>query len=263
MVENGFACFTSVLNWLKVWNRLRLSRSRAPNVKPSRHIRTQLCLPKNKNPGSCSLIPISKANGSSPLSLNHHRTIAIISLARLPTTTSLPSSPSTLLAKLQHYSTLATTKSLPLTINTSFITSPTLFATQSPLRHPQSSPSVFFKNVEPMQEHFFATFIPQKVHSILALFDMPNLNRFDILSISIFCKIALSISIFSKITISISIFSNITLSISILLSIFSTSPYRYRYFWNYLIDIDIFQNCPIDIDIFNFSISISISISIF
>ena len=91
----------------------------------------------------------SKANGSSPLSLNHHRTIAIISLARLPTTTaSLPSSPSTLLAKLQHYSTLATTKSLPLTINTSFKTSPTLFATQSPLRHPQSSPSVFTcKNV--------------------------------------------------------------------------------------------------------------------
>merc|ERR1712107_337142 len=37
---------------------------------------------------------------------------------------------------------------------------------------------------------------------------MPNLNRFDILSISIFCEIALSISI----------------------SIFSTSPYRYRYF---------------------------------
>ena len=55
----------------------------------------------------------SKANGSPPLSLSHHRTIAIISLARLPTTASLPSSPSTLLAKLQHYSTLATTKSLP------------------------------------------------------------------------------------------------------------------------------------------------------
>ena len=115
---------------------------------------------------SRSLFLNSKANGSSPLSLNHHRTIAIISLARLPTTTSLPSSPSTLLAKLQHYSTLATTTILPLTINTSFKTSPTLFATQSPLRHPQSSPSVFFKNVEPMQEHFFATFIPQKVHSI-------------------------------------------------------------------------------------------------
>ena len=39
----------------------------------------------------------------------------------------------------------------------------------------------------------------------VALFDMPNLNRFDILSISIFCKIALLVSIFSKITISISI----------------------------------------------------------
>ena len=84
----------------------------------------------------------------------------------------------------------------------------------------------------------------------VALFDMPNLNRFDILSISIFSKIALSISI------SISIFSKITISISI--SIFLELPYRYRY------DIDIFQNCPIDIDIdidiFNFSISISISI---
>ena len=68
----------------------------------------------------------------------------------------------------------------------------------------------------------------------VALFDMPNLNRFDISLILIFCKIALSIqiSIFSKITISISIsiFSKITLSISIsisifLESIFSTSPY--------------------------------------
>merc|ERR1712217_522806 len=54
---------------------------------------------------------------------------------------------------------------------------------------------------------------------LLALFDMPNLNRFDILSISIFCKIALSISI--------SIFSKITISISI--SIFLELPYRYRY----------------------------------
>ena len=63
---------------------------------------------------------------------------------------------------------------------------------------------------------------------------MPNLNRFDILSISIFCKIALSISIFSKITISILI------SISIFLELpyryqyryryFSELPYRYRYF---------------------------------
>ena len=57
--------------------------------------------------------------------------------------------------------------------------------------------------------------------SNLALFYMPILNQFDILSISIFCKIALSISI------SISIFSKITISISIL--IFLELPYRYRY----------------------------------
>ena len=99
----------------------------------------------------------------------------------------------------------------------------------------------------------------------LALFDMPNLNQFDILSISIFCKNALSISIFSKITISISIsiFSKITLSISISISIFLELPYRYRYRYRYFselpyryryryryfqllhidIDIDIFQKC--------------------
>ena len=85
----------------------------------------------------------------------------------------------------------------------------------------------------------------------LALFDMPNLNRFDILSISIFCKIALSISIsiFSKITISISI------SISIFLELpyqyryryFSELPYQYRYRYRYFqllhINIDIFQKC--------------------
>ena len=89
----------------------------------------------------------------------------------------------------------------------------------------------------------------------LALFDMPNLNRFDILSISIFCKIALSI------TISISIFSKITISISIAISIFLELPYRYRYryflelpyryryryrYFQLLhidIDIDIFQKC--------------------
>ena len=90
-------------------------------------------------------------------------------------------------------------------------------------------------------------------HHYLALFDMPNLNRFDILSISIFCKIALSISI--------SIFSKITISISI--SIFLELPYRYRYRYRYFselpyryryryfqllhididIDIDIFQKC--------------------
>jgi len=98
----------------------------------------------------------------------------------------------------------------------------------------------------------------QPVHlppSVLALFNMPNLNRFDILSISIFCKIALSISI------SISIFSKITISISISISIFLELPYRYRYFselpcryryrYRYFqllhididIDIDIFQKC--------------------
>ena len=88
---------------------------------------------------------------------------------------------------------------------------------------------------------------------------MPNLNRFDILSISIFCKIALSISI------SISIFSKITISISISISIFLELPYRYRYRYRYFselpyryryryryfqllhididIDIDIFQKC--------------------
>ena len=95
--------------------------------------------------------------------------------------------------------------------------------------------------------------------SYVALFDMPNLNRFDILSISIFCKIALSISI------SISIFSKITISISISISIFLELPYRYRYRYRYFselpyryryryryfqllhididIDIDIFQKC--------------------
>ena len=52
----------------------------------------------------------------------------------------------------------------------------------------------------------------------VALFDMPNLNQFDILSISIFCKIALSISI------SISIFSKITISISISILIFLELP---------------------------------------
>ena len=63
----------------------------------------------------------------------------------------------------------------------------------------------------------------------LALFDMPNLNRFDILSISIFCIIALSISI------SISVFFRIALSISISISIsfksvdISTIDMSYRY----------------------------------
>ena len=65
--------------------------------------------------------------------------------------------------------------------------------------------------------------------SELGVFDMPNPNRYDILSISIFCKIPLSISIFSRmaisISISISIFFKLSLSISI--SIFSKFPYRY------------------------------------
>ena len=67
--------------------------------------------------------------------------------------------------------------------------------------------------------------------SSVALFDMPNLNRFDILSISIFCKIALSISI------SISIFSKITISISISISIFLELPYRYRYRYRYFSEL--------------------------
>ena len=59
----------------------------------------------------------------------------------------------------------------------------------------------------------------------LALFDMPNSNRFDILLILIFPKISLSISIsisiFSKmsLSISISIFSKMSLSMSISISI--------------------------------------------
>ena len=64
----------------------------------------------------------------------------------------------------------------------------------------------------------------------LALFDMPNSYRFNILSISIFSEISLSISIFSRTALSISIFSRIALSISIFLE----WPYRYwyRYFPN-------------------------------
>ena len=93
----------------------------------------------------------------------------------------------------------------------------------------------------------------------LALFDMPNSNRYDILSISIFCKIPLSISIsisiysrksisisiFSRMTmsisISISIFFKLSLSISIPISIFSKFLYRYRYRYRY------FQKLLIDI----------------
>ena len=87
----------------------------------------------------------------------------------------------------------------------------------------------------------------------LGVFDMPNSNRFDILSISIFCKIALSISIFSKITISISIsisiFFRIALSISISISIFSTSPYRYRYRYRYFSKVSIYRQSIFHIDI--------------
>ena len=72
---------------------------------------------------------------------------------------------------------------------------------------------------------------PPLSHLQIALFDMPNLNRFDILSISIFCKIALSISI------SISIFSKITISISISISIFLELPYRYRYRYRYFSEL--------------------------
>ena len=64
---------------------------------------------------------------------------------------------------------------------------------------------------------------------------MPNLNRFDILSISIF---ALSILPYRY-------------RYRYRYSPKSPYRYRYRYFWNYLIDIDIdiFQNFPIDIEI--------------
>ena len=75
------------------------------------------------------------------------------------------------------------------------------------------------------------------------VFDMANPYQYDILSISIFCKIPLLISIFSRmaISISISIFFELSLSISISISIFSKFPYqyfyRYRYFPNFLIDV--------------------------
>ena len=79
----------------------------------------------------------------------------------------------------------------------------------------------------------------------LGVSDMPNPNRYDILSISIFCKIPLSISIsisiFSRMAISISISISIFFKLSLSISIFSKFPYRYfyryRYFPNFLIDI--------------------------
>ena len=71
------------------------------------------------------------------------------------------------------------------------------------------------------------TYYLERTGCQIALFDMPNLNRFDILSISIFCKIALSISISYR--------------------YFSELPYRYGYRYRYFqllhIDIDIFQKC--------------------
>ena len=58
-------------------------------------------------------------------------------------------------------------------------------------------------------------YVWETIGSHLALFDMQNSNRFDILSILIFFKISLSILIFFIIALSISIFCQIPLSISI------------------------------------------------
>ena len=94
----------------------------------------------------------------------------------------------------------------------------------------------------------------------LALFDMPNSNRFDILSISIFSEISLSISIFSKISLSISIFSKISLSISI----FSRTALSISIFSRIAVSISIFSRIALSISISIFSrIALSISISIF
>ena len=83
----------------------------------------------------------------------------------------------------------------------------------------------------------------------VALFYMPNSNRFNILSISIFSEISLSISIFSKISlsISISIFSRTALAISIFsrialsISIFLEWPYRFRYRYQYFPNLPIYR----------------------
>ena len=105
----------------------------------------------------------------------------------------------------------------------------------------------------------------------IMLFHMHNLIWYDILSISLFCKIALSLSIFFKIFlliwisisifsrkyISIFIFSRMTMSLSISISIltksipiqiFSKYPYQYFYRYQYfqknviiLFSISIFQ----------------------
>ena len=96
----------------------------------------------------------------------------------------------------------------------------------------------------------------------VALFDMPNLNRFDILLISIFCKIALSISIliFSKITISISISISIFLELSYRYRYqyryFSELPYRYRYRYRYFSKVSIYRQSICHIDISNRAIQV-------
>ena len=99
------------------------------------------------------------------------------------------------------------------------------------------------------------------IQSLIALFDMPNLNRFDILQnclidIDIFqnhhIDIDIDIDIFGitlSISISISIFFRIALSISISISIFSTSPYRYRYRYRYFSKVSIYRQSIFHIDI--------------
>ena len=105
------------------------------------------------------------------------------------------------------------------------------------------SPCVDWSFVD--RENYRGSFDIALNHQEIGVFDMPNPNRYDILLLSIFCKIPLSISIFSRmaisISISISIFFKLSLSISISISIFYKFPYRYfyryRYFPNFLIDI--------------------------
>ena len=84
---------------------------------------------------------------------------------------------------------------------------------------------------------------------------MPNPNRYDILSISIFCKIALSISIpisiFSKITISISIFLELPYRYRYRYRYFSELPYRYRYRYRYFSKVSIYRQSICHIDISN------------
>ena len=79
---------------------------------------------------------------------------------------------------------------------------------------------------------------------IVALFDMPNSNRYNILSKSIFCQIFLSILIviFSRKSILISIFSRMTMSISISISISASISLKYSL--SILITILIFSKFP-------------------